>query len=67
MLAGSQGAEEADYKKFVEQTGFDYRTDLDAVAAGFRDGDEYFAVQGRFKWNQLAGYAQSHQGKCEGS
>ena len=65
LLAGSQGAEEPDYKKFVEQSGFDYRTDLDAVAAGFRDGDEYFAVQGRFKWNQLADYAQSHQGKCD--
>jgi len=65
LLAGSQGTEEPDYKKFVEQTGFDYRTDLDAVAAGFRDGDEYFAVQGRFKWNRLADYAQSHQGKCE--
>jgi len=65
LLAGSQAAEEADYKKFVEQTDFDYLTDLDAVAAGFRDGDEYFAVQGRFKWNRLADYAQSHQGKCE--
>ncbi len=65
LLAGSQGTEEADYKKFVEQTGFDYRTDLDAVAAGFQDGDEYFAVQGRFKWDRLAAYAQSHQGKCE--
>ena len=65
LLAGSQGTEEADYKKFVEQTGFDYRTDLDAVAAGFRDGDEYFAVQGRFKWDRLSGYAQSHQGKCQ--
>jgi hypothetical protein len=65
LLAGSQGTEEADYKKFVEQSGFDYRTDLDAVAAGFRDGDEYFAVQGRFKWARLAEYAQSHQGKCE--
>ncbi len=65
LLAGSQASEEADYKQFVEQTGFDYRTDLDAVAAGFRDGDEYFAVQGRFKWNRLADYAQSHQGKCE--
>ncbi len=64
LLAGAQGAEEADYKKFVEQTGFDYRTDLDAVAAGFRDGDEYFAVQGRFQWKQLAGYAQAHQGTC---
>ena len=64
LLAGSQGAEEPDYKKFIEQTGFDYRTDLDAVAGGFRDGDEYFAVQGRFKWDRLASYAQSHQGKC---
>jgi hypothetical protein len=65
LLAGSQGTEEPDYKKFVEQTGFDYRTDLDAVAAGFRDGDEYFAVQGRFQWNRLADYARSHQGKCD--
>jgi len=65
LLAGSQGTEEADYKKFIEQSGFDYRTDLDAVAAGFRDGDEYFAVQGRFKWDRLADYARSHQGKCD--
>ena len=65
LVAGSQATEEADYKKFVEQTGFDYRTDLDAVAAGFRDGDEYFAVQGRFQWNRLADYARSHQGKCQ--
>ncbi|MBZ5678401.1 MAG: hypothetical protein LAP61_29555 [Acidobacteriia bacterium] len=65
LLAGTQGTEEADYKKFVEQSGFDYRTDLDAVAAGFRDSDEYFAVQGRFKWDRLSAYAQSHQGKCD--
>jgi hypothetical protein len=65
LLAGSQSGEESDYKKFVEQTGFDYRTDLNAVAAGFRDGDEYFAVQGRFQWSRLADYAQSHQGKCD--
>ena len=66
LLAGSKAGEEADYKKFVEQTGFDYRTDLDAVAGGFRDGDEYFAVQGRFKWDRLADYARTHQGKCGG-
>jgi hypothetical protein len=65
LLAGSQTAEEADYKKFVAQTGFDYRTDLDAAAVGFRDGDEYFAVQGRFEWNRLVDYARSHQGTCQ--
>ena len=67
LLAGSQGAEEPEYKKFVEETGFNYRTDLDAVAAAFRDGDNYFAVQGRFQWNRLADYARSHQGACEQS
>ena len=65
LLAGSQGAEEPDYKKFVEETGFNYRTDLDAVAGAFRDGDELFAVQGRFQWNRLADYARSHQGSCQ--
>ncbi len=65
VLAGSQGAEEPDYKKFVEETGFNYRTDLDAAAAAFRDGDEYFAAQGRFQWNRLADYARSHQGSCQ--
>jgi len=65
LLAGSQGAEEPEYKKFVEETGFNYRTDLDAVAAAFRDGDTYFAVQGRFQWNRLADYARSHQGSCQ--
>jgi len=65
LLAGTQGTEEADYKKFVEQTGFDYRSDLDAVAAGSREDEEYVAVQGRFKWDRLAAYAQSHQGKCQ--
>ena len=64
LLAGTQGTEEADYKKFVEQTGFDYRTDLDAVAVGARNDDEYFAAQGRFQWDRLAAYANSHQGKC---
>ena len=39
LLAGSRAAEEADYKKFVDQTGFDYRTDLDAVAGAFGMGE----------------------------
>ena len=33
LLAGSKAAEEPDYRRFIDQTGFDYRTDLDAVAA----------------------------------
>ena len=64
LLAGSKAAEEADYRKFVDQTGFDYRTDLDAVAAAFVDGRVYSTLRGRFQWAKLAAYAQSQGGQC---
>jgi len=65
LLAGSATLEEPDYKKFVAETGFDYRTDLDGVAAAFRDGDIFYAAQGRFDWKKLAAYALAHAGKCD--
>src|ERR1700736_5320296 len=43
MLAGSKMAEDLEYKTFVDQTGFDYRHDLDAIAATF-SGDQIFFV-----------------------
>ena len=64
LLAGSKAAEEADYRKFVDQTGFDYRTDLDAVAASFFNGSVYFTVRGRFQWKQLTTYAETQGGEC---
>src|SRR5947209_3544471 len=64
MLAGSKADEEPDYKKFVEQTGFDYRTDLDAVAAAFLNGGTYYTIRGRFDWKKLSAYAKSQQGDC---
>lgn len=65
VIAGSKSLEDADYKKFVAETGFDYRTDLDGLAIAFRDGDRYFAAQGNFNWEKLAAYAPAHGGKCE--
>ncbi|HEU0141991.1 MAG TPA: hypothetical protein VFQ79_19870 [Bryobacteraceae bacterium] len=65
MLAGSKLVEEADYQKFVERTGFDYRTDLDAVFAGFRDGKNYYLLKGRFDWNSLKRYAIQEGGRCQ--
>ncbi len=67
LVAGSKAAEEADYRKFVEQTGFDYRTDLDTVAAAFVDGRVYTALRGRFQWAKLAAYAESQGGQCRDS
>lgn len=64
LLAGSKASEEADYRKFVDQTGFDYRRDLDAVAAAFVNGGVYFTLRGRFQWKQLASYAEAQGGEC---
>src|SRR5207302_4939874 len=64
LLAGSKAAEEADYRKFVDQTGFDYRTDLDAVAAAFVNGTVYLTLRGRFQWKQLTTYAETEGGEC---
>ncbi|MGH9558312.1 MAG: hypothetical protein ACRD30_03665 [Bryobacteraceae bacterium] len=64
LVAGAKAAEEADYRNFVDQTGFDYRTDLDAVAAAFMRGDVYMALRGRFDWKKLSEYARSNHGEC---
>ena len=37
-ILGNTVNEEADYRDFVSQTGFDYKTDLDQVLAKFTDG-----------------------------
>ncbi|MDP9087468.1 MAG: hypothetical protein M3O26_01835 [Pseudomonadota bacterium] len=64
MLAGSKATEEPDYRQFVAETNFDYRRDMDAVAAAFKDGRIYFALRGRFRWNNLKDYAERHGGSC---
>jgi hypothetical protein len=64
MLAGSKTAEEPDYRQFVQETKFDYRQDLDAVAAALKDGRIYFALHGHFHWSNLRDYAQRQNGSC---
>jgi hypothetical protein len=63
-VAGSKAAEEPDYQQFVGETKFDYRQDLDAVAAAFKDGRVYFALRGRFHWSNLKDYAVRQGGSC---
>ena len=67
LIAGSKSAEDPDYKSFIEHTGLDYRTDIDAVAAAFSEGNTYLAMRGRFTWPKLAAYVQSQGGKCAGT
>jgi hypothetical protein len=64
LLAGSKTVEEPDYRKFVDETGFDYRSDLDAVAASFEENRVYATLRGRFSWKQLTAYAESQGGEC---
>jgi hypothetical protein len=64
LVAGSKALEDADYKQFLSDTKFDYRQDLDTVAAAFKDGKVYFALRGRFHWSNLKDYAVRQGGSC---
>jgi hypothetical protein len=63
-LTGSKSKEESDYRRFVEDSGFDYRSDLEAVAVAFVDGNTYATARGRFQWKRLADYARASGGSC---
>lgn len=67
MIAGSKAAEELEYQQFVDQTMFDYRSDLDAVAAAFKDGQVYLVARGNFHWKNLMDYAIRQGGSCHNS
>jgi hypothetical protein len=67
MLAGSKTAEDAEYKSFAEKTGFDYRRDLDRMAAAFVSGDSFFLIAGRFDWKKLNAYTAGQGGSCGGN
>lgn len=65
-LMGSTVGEEAEYKAFVQQTGFDYKRDLDRVMVNSAQDTHYFLVEGRFDWDKLQSYAKTQGGFCEG-
>lgn len=64
LIAGSKAMEELDYRKFVDATGFDYRTDLDRVAIAFQGDNRFVVARGKFEWKKFNEYLQSVGGKC---
>jgi hypothetical protein len=64
MLAESSVPLEAEYKQFVEGTGFNYRKDLDGVTASFSKSGNFFIARGRFNWRKLREYAAKQGGSC---
>ncbi len=67
MIAGTKAAEELEYQRFVDATLFDYRQDLDAVAAAFKGDQVYLVLRGRFHWKNLMDYAAEQGGMCTNS
>lgn len=65
LVAGTKAAEEADYKTFVQQTGFDYQRDLDLLLTSFTTERTYVLAKGRFDWPKLQRYAAQQGGRCE--
>jgi hypothetical protein len=66
-LAESKVAEEPEYRRFVEKTGFDYKQDLDTALVAFRSGDTFFLLRGRFDWANLVDYVRAQGGICHNS
>lgn len=56
--------QEAEYRGFVAQTGFDYTTDLDQVVASLGEKENRFILRGRFDWSNLRAYAGQNNGQC---
>ena len=67
LSALNHASEEPDYRKFVEQSGFDYNRDLQAVAVSFVNGEEFGAARGKFDWTKLSAYAAAQGGSCKDS
>lgn len=63
-LVGSTVGEAADYRTFIQQSGFDYKRDLNKVMLNSAGGIHYFVLQGRFDWERLSEYATSQGGTC---
>jgi hypothetical protein len=64
VLTGSKMAQEAEYRAFVDETGFDYLRDLDAAVISFHSTGTYFLLRGRFDWKTLKDYTLHQGGTC---
>lgn len=65
LLEGSAVAEEADYRRFVRESGFDWTRDLDAVTATKAGDDWYLFIRGRFDMEKVRNFALARGGACK--
>lgn len=65
IIAGSKAVEDAEYRKFIQQSGFDYRSDLDRLAIALQGKARHAVAVGRFDWGKIRSYAMSSGGTCK--
>jgi hypothetical protein len=63
-LVGNKATEDAEYREFAQEIGFDYRNDLDAIAVAYVNDSLFATLRGRFNWPRLSAYAISQRGQC---
>lgn len=66
MLAGARAIEDSEYARFVRQTQFDYKRDLEAVLLTFGAEENFYFASGRFSWKSIREYLAAGGGACEG-
>lgn len=64
-INGAAVTQEPEYQAFVQQSGFDYRQDLDSVLARFTPKVNYILLTGRFRWRDLNRYVIQSGGQCQ--
>ncbi|MBI3679957.1 MAG: hypothetical protein HY235_06115 [Acidobacteria bacterium] len=64
LLTGDKPVEEPEYRQFVAETGFDYRSNLDAVFVSYSRQETHLWLEGRFDFSRLVAYVKQHGGSC---
>jgi hypothetical protein len=65
VLGSSGMMQEPEYRVFVEQTHFDYLSDLDAALVSFHPRGTYLLLRGKFDWKRLKEYTVRQGGRCD--
>lgn len=64
LLGGKEFPWEAEYRKFMAATSFDFERDLDQVLLHLGDDKNVYLASGRFHWPKLRQYVLDQGGKC---
>ena len=63
-IFGTRTVEDDDYRRFVQDTGFNFRDDLEYAAATIGPIGKYAVLRGSFDWTKLRAYVSRQRGEC---